>query len=285
MNLWDMNTIKGVLSRHGFHFSKSLGQNFLINPDVCPHMAAECRADGGGVLEIGPGLGILTVDLAKRADKVVTVELDKRLLPVLEETLAGFSNIKVILDDILKTDLKKLMEAEFPGQEIAVCANLPYYITSPVIMRLLEERLPIHSITVMVQKEAAQRLCAQPGSRSCGAVSAAVRYFAEPEILFQVGRENFHPQPNVDSTVIRLNVLKEPPVRIDDEKDFFRVVKAAFGQRRKTILNSLSSGLPFQRETIALALERAEIAPNARAEQLTMEQLAALCNELSSENE
>ncbi|MGX8700209.1 16S rRNA (adenine(1518)-N(6)/adenine(1519)-N(6))-dimethyltransferase RsmA [Caproiciproducens sp.] len=281
MDLSDIRVIKNILARHGFHFSKSLGQNFLINPDICPRMAEECGAQKGvGVLEIGPGVGVLTAELARRADRVVSVELDKRLLPVLDDTLSGYRNVKIVNEDILKADLRKLIETEFSGGEVAVCANLPYYITSPVIMRLLEERLPIRSVTVMVQKEAAERLCAPPGTRSCGAVSAAVRYFAEPEVLFEVNRDNFFPPPNVDSAVIHLNIRKEPPVKINSERDFFALVKAAFGQRRKTVLNSVSAGLSLDRAVVDAALERAGIAPNARAEQLSMEQLAALSNEV-----
>ncbi|WP_457943180.1 16S rRNA (adenine(1518)-N(6)/adenine(1519)-N(6))-dimethyltransferase RsmA [Caproiciproducens sp. LBM24188] len=281
MNLSDLSTIKSVLSRHGFSFAKSLGQNFLINPDVCPRMAEESGAGAGtGVLEVGPGIGVLTAELAKRAEKVVSVELDRRLLPVLRETLADFSNVKVVNGDVMKLDLKQLISEEFSGMDVVVCANLPYYITSPVIMKLLEERLPVKSITVMVQKEAAERLCAAPGTRACGAVSAAVRYFAEPEVLFGVDRSSFVPQPNVDSTVIRLTVREEPPVAIRSEKQFFALVRAAFGQRRKTVLNSVSAGLSLGREVVTAALERAGIVQNARAEQLTMEQLAALSNEL-----
>ncbi len=284
MDLSDIRTIKNVLARHGFNISKSLGQNFLINSEICPRMAEECGAEETvGVLEIGPGVGVLTAELAKRAGKVVSVELDKRLLPVLGETLSDYGNVKIVNEDILKTDIEKLLETEFSNREVAVCANLPYYITSPVIMRFLEERLPIRSITVMVQKEAAQRLCALPGTRACGAVSAAIRYFSEPEILFEVDRSNFFPQPNVDSAVIHLHVLKEPPIKINSEKDFFALVKAAFGQRRKTVLNSVAAGLAVGRETVAAALERAEITANARAEQLSMEQLAALSNEIFSE--
>ena len=286
MNLSDIATIKNVLSRHGFHFSKSLGQNFLINPDVCPRMAAECGAGQGvGVLEVGPGIGVLTAELAMLAEKVVSVELDQRLLPVLNETLAEFSNVKIIHGDVLKLNLQKLIQEEFPGLDVVVCANLPYYITSPVIMRFLEERLPVNAITVMVQKEAADRLCAAPGSRACGAVSAAVRYFSEPQILFRVERTSFIPQPNVDSAVIRLNVRKEPAIRIQSEKNFFALVKAAFGQRRKTVLNSVAAGLSFGKEQVGAALNRAGIAPNARAEQLTMEQLALFSNELFPDKE
>ena len=216
--LSDPSAVKSLLARHGFTFSKSLGQNFLINPSVCPRMAEECGAGPGtGVLEVGPGIGVLTVELAKRAEKVVSIELDKRLLPVLHETLGNHPNAKVVNDDVLKVDLQRLLQEEFAGMDVVVCANLPYYITSPVIMRLLEERLPIRALTVMVQKEAAQRLCAPPGTRACGAVSVAVQYYAEPRVLFQVSRGSFLPPPNVDSTVIRLDVREQPPIYVPDE--------------------------------------------------------------------
>lgn len=281
MNLSDINTIRGVLSRHGFHFSKSLGQNFLVNPEVCPRMAQECGAGKGvGVLEVGPGIGVLTAELAKRAEKVVAVELDQRLLPVLAETLAEYPNVKVVHADIIKIDLNRLIQKEFPNMEVVVCANLPYYITSPVIMRLLEERLPVRAVTVMVQKEAADRLCAEPGTRACGAVSVAVRYFAQPQILFGVERSSFMPPPNVDSAVIQLKVRPEPEIQVEEEKNFFALVKAAFGQRRKTVLNSVAAGLSMGKERVAAALERAGIAPNSRAEQLTMQQFAQFCGEL-----
>ena len=282
--LSDISTIKNVISRHGFHFSKSLGQNFLVNPDVCPQMAAECGAGKGvGVLEVGPGIGVLTAELAERADKVVSIELDSHLIPVLNETLAGLSNVKIVNGDILKIDIRKLISDEFEGMEVIVCANLPYYITSPVIMRFLEERLPISAITVMVQKEAAVRLCALPGTRACGAVSATVRYFSEPQILFGVDRSSFMPQPNVDSAVIRLDVRKEPAIQIKSEKNFFALVKAAFCQRRKTVLNSVSAGLALDKEQVAAALNNVGIVPNSRAEQLTMEQFAVFSNELFSD--
>ena len=220
--LSDIGTIKDILSRHGFTFSKSLGQNFLINPSVCPRMAEFSGADKGvGVIEIGPGIGVLTNELCKLADKVVAIELDKRLLPVLEETLGVYDNLKVVNADVLETDLHKLIEEEFSGMEVVVCANLPYYITSPVIMKLLEDKLPISAITVMVQKEAAQRICAEVGSRQSGAVTVSVNYYAKPEMLFSVSAGSFMPAPKVDSAVIRLNVLDEPPVKVNDEKKFF----------------------------------------------------------------
>lgn len=279
--LSDIGTIKDILSRHGFTFSKSLGQNFLINPSVCPRMAELSGADKGvGVIEIGPGIGVLTNELCKLADKVVAIELDKRLLPVLEETLGVYDNLKVVNADVLETDLHKLIEEEFSGMEVVVCANLPYYITSPVIMKLLEDKLPISAITVMVQKEAAQRICAEVGSRQSGAVTVSVNYYAKPEMLFSVSAGSFMPAPKVDSAVIRLNVLDEPPVKVNDEKKFFSVVKAAFSQRRKVISNSLSSGLSLDKSKTAEVLEKSGVPLNARAEKLSLQNFADIANNL-----
>ena len=279
MELSNIGTIKEILSEYGFTFSKSLGQNFLINPSVCPRMAEYGGAEKGvGVIEVGPGIGVLTCELAKRADKVVAVELDKRLLPVLDETLAEFNNVKVINDDILKIDLKKLIEDEFAGMEVVVCANLPYYITSPVIMKLLEDKLPIKALTVMVQKEAAQRICAEVGTRQSGAVTVAVNYYSTPQLLFNVSAGSFMPAPKVDSAVIRLDILENPRVQLKNEKLFFRIIKSAFGQRRKTLSNSLSSGLSLPKGDIINALETAGVPANYRAEQLTMQQLADIAN-------
>lgn len=275
--LSDISTIRAVLEKNGFHFSKALGQNFLINPSVCPRMAAlSGAADCAGAVEVGPGIGVLTWELSQVAKKVVSIELDKRLLPVLDETLADCDNVKILNADVMKLDLRRMIEEEFPGGEVAVCANLPYYITSPVIMRLLEERLPVTSITVMVQKEAAERLCAHPGERACGAVSAAVWYYAEPEILFQVSRGSFMPAPNVDSAVIRLRIRRTPPVEVADEPFFFRVVRAAFAQRRKTAVNSIANTLGRSKQAVATAFDAAGVPQNARAEALTLEDFAAL---------
>lgn len=281
-NLSNIGIIKDILNRHGFAFSKSLGQNFLINPSVCPRIAEEGNARKGfGIIEIGTGIGVLTAELAKRADKVVAVEIDTRLEPVLKETLAEFSNVQVIYQDVLKVDLRELITQEFAGLEVAVCANLPYYITSPIIMSLLEARLPIKSITVMVQKEAAVRICAEPGTRDVGAVSLAVRYFSTPKLLFHVSRGSFMPAPNVDSCVIRLDVKENTPEQVRDEKFFFRLVRAGFSQRRKTLVNPVSSGLGISKETVREALEKLDIKPTVRAEELTMEQFILLSNWLS----
>ncbi|MBQ6899151.1 MAG: 16S rRNA (adenine(1518)-N(6)/adenine(1519)-N(6))-dimethyltransferase RsmA [Clostridia bacterium] len=281
MKLTDINVIKRILGRHGFSFSKSLGQNFLIDETVCPRMAElGGAAEGTCAIEVGPGMGVLTVELAKRADKVITVELDTRLIPVLAETLSDYRNVEVINADVLKTDLRKLIAENFDGKPVNVCANLPYYITSPILMYLLESRLPVENITVMVQKEAADRLCARVGSRDSGAITVAVNYYAESEVLFDVGRECFTPSPNVDSCVIRLKVRKEPPVKVQDEEFFFRMVKAAFSQRRKTASNGISSGMGIAKDKVGEALTLSGLAPTVRAEALTMEELALLSDNL-----
>ncbi len=277
--LSDIGEIKRILSSHGFTFSKAMGQNFLINPSVCPRMAQMCGADSEkGVIEIGPGIGVLTNELCKIAKKVVAIELDTRLLPVLDETLAEHNNVKVINADVMKVDLHKLIAEEFEGMEVVVCANLPYYITSPIIMKLLEDKLPIKALTVMVQKEAADRLCADVGSRESGAVTVAVNYYSEAEKLFGVSRGSFMPAPNVDSAVIRLNVADKPRVDVADEKLFFKIIKSAFAQRRKTISNSVTSGLGISKDDFKTACENAGISPTARAEALTLEELGNLSN-------
>lgn len=276
--LTDLNTVRDILSRHGFSFSKALGQNFLINPSVCPRMAQLCHPDIDGdfaVLEIGPGIGVLTKELAQVAKRVISIELDTRLLPILQETLAEYPNVTVINGDAMKLDLAAVLKEHAAGLPVVVCANLPYYITSPLLMRLLESRLPIEAVTVLVQKEAAVRLCAQPATRECGAVTLAVRYFAEPEILFSVSRGSFLPAPKVDSSVIRLRLHDTPPCEIADEALFFRLVHAAFGQRRKTLSNSLGAA-GYTKEQIITALQAAELSTTARAEELTLAQYAAL---------
>ena len=280
-HLSDPGRIKEILTRHGFHFSKSLGQNFLINDSVCPRMAEQCGAeDCAGVIEVGPGIGVLTWELSQVAKKVAAIELDQRLFPVLEETLAGCGNVKIIPGDVMKLDLHRLIREEFGDGPVCVCANLPYYITSPVILRFLEGKLPLKSITVMVQKEAAQRLCARPGTRECGAVSVAVHYRCVPQVLFPVGRGSFLPPPKVDSAVIRLDLLQEPPVQVRDEEWFFKVSRAAFAQRRKTAANSISATLGIPKGKIEEGLLAAGAPANARAEQLSLEQFAALANAL-----
>lgn len=282
LELTDIGTIKALLARHGFHFSKALGQNFIVNPSVCPRMADESGIDSeSGVIEIGAGIGVLTAELAKRAKKVVCIELDSKLLPILDETLADFDNIEIINADVLKIDLAALIEEKFGGMPVYVCANLPYYITSPVIMTLLESRLPLKAVTVMVQREAAQRLCAPVGSRLSGAVTVAVDYYAEARKLFDVSAGSFMPAPKVDSSVIRLDIREKPGIEVSDEKLFFSMVHAAFGQRRKTASNSISSGTGIPKAVVAEAIERCGFPPSVRAESMTDEQLAALCEALN----
>ena len=276
-NLSDINVIKSVMGKHGVTFNKGLGQNFLVDPEVCPAMAEAAGLDENTcAIEIGPGVGVLTAELAKRAGKVLSFEVDKRLLPVLDETLSDFNNVEIINEDVMKVDLPEIIEEKCKGMEIAVCANLPDYITSPIIMLLLESKLPIKSVTVMVQKEAADRLCAEVGSRDGGAVTVAVSYYAQAEKLFFVPRDSFLPPPKVNSEVIQLTIRKEPPVKVENEEFFFKLVKAAFSQRRKTAENSISAGLGINKNIVAEALENADLERTVRAEKLTMEDFANL---------
>ena len=280
-NLSNISVVKELLSRHGFTFSKALGQNFLVNPTVCPKIAEMGNAKPGfGVIEIGTGIGVLTNELCKRADKVVAIEIDERLKPVLEETLAEYDNFKLIISDVLKVDLHKLIKDEFEGLDVAVCANLPYYITSPIIMSLLESRLPIKSVTVMVQKEAGTRLLANVGSRDMGAVTVAVNYFSEPRLLFNVSRGSFMPSPNVDSCVIRFDIRENTPSGVTDEQFFFKTVRAAFSQRRKTLGNSVASAMGIDKPTVFKAIEECGLPQSCRPESLTMEQLISFCESL-----
>ena len=279
--LTHINTVRELLTRHGFTFSKALGQNFLINPSVCPRMAeAAVTNEHTGVIEIGPGIGVLTNELCRRARKVVAIEVDERLLPVLSETLSEYDNLKVIRADVMELDLNRLIAEEFGGMEVVVCANLPYYITSPIIMKLLEDHLPIKSITVMVQKEAAQRLSAQPGTRDSSAITVAVSYYADTEWLFGVSSGSFMPAPKVDSAVIRLN-LRAFERRPRDEAALFRVIKAAFAQRRKTVLNSLSSSLGLDKSAVSDILMMAQVDPSARAERLTLDDFVRIADAFS----
>ena len=274
MDLCDINQIRALLDRHGFHFSKSLGQNFLIE-DWVPRDIADASGvgAGAGVLEIGPGIGPLTVQLAQRADKVAAVELDKALLPILAETLADFPNVTVIPGDVMKLDLPALVAEQFPGLSPMVCANLPYNITTPVLTLLLESGL-FTAVTVMIQKEVAQRICAGPGSKDYGAFSVLCQYYAKTKYLFEVPRECFLPAPKVTSAVVRLT-MQEPPACVHDKDFFFRVVRGAFGLRRKTLLNALSAALRG-------CIEAAGLPPDIRGERLSIPQFAALADQISA---
>jgi 16S rRNA (adenine1518-N6/adenine1519-N6)-dimethyltransferase len=330
MNLSSPSEIKALLQKNGFNFSKALGQNFLINPSVCPRMAeAAIPGPEYGVIEVGPGIGVLTVELAQRAQKVIAIELDERLYPILDETLADYPNAHVVPGDILEVDLHKLIADEFILRDeagdpvldesgaprlmpLVLCANLPYYITSPVIMKLLSEDLPIENLTVMVQKEAADRLCADVGTRAAGAVTVTIQYYAEAEQLFFVSKGSFLPAPKVDSEVIRLT-LRQPGTSAgssassgssasassaansaagaansaagaantdrlskEDADRFFKMVQAGFSQRRKTIMNSFSAALGMNKADLGELLDSVDVPRTARIEQLTMDQLLAV---------
>ena len=278
-NLTDPNIIKYLCKKYGFTFSKGMGQNFITDETV-PAIMAKTAADGAeGVLEIGPGFGTLTAALGAKAKKVLCCELDDRLKPVLSETLAGFNNISFVWGDFLKLDLKKLLDEEFPALNVSVAANLPYYITTPVIMALIESRLPFKKIVVMVQKEVAERLCAKAGSKDYGAITLTVNYFCRCSILKIVPAASFIPAPKVDSAVVCMEVLDAPSVTPKNEKLFFRVIKAAFSQRRKTLVNALSGAGCFgDKQTVLGAVRRANLAPSIRGEALDINDFCRLAD-------
>lgn len=270
--------IKYLCNKHGFSFKKGYGQNFLTDSEVLSNIAKSAETDG--ILEIGPGFGTLTAFLAEEAKKVVSVEIDESLSPVLKETLAGFDNICIRFEDIMKTDIKKLLDDEFSGMDVSVAANLPYYVTTPILMRLLEEKLPFKNIIIMVQKEVAERIVAKPGKKDYGALSLAVSYYAEAKIIENVPADKFIPKPKVDSAVVALRLLDKPPVEAE-EKDYFRLVKAAFSQRRKTLINALSnSGAYKDKDHIRSVLESMGYAPNIRGEVLSMQEFSDLAIKL-----
>ena len=279
MNLCDINQIKALLARHGFHFSKSMGQNFLIEDRVPRDIAAASGAGPGvGVLEVGPGIGPLTVQLAGRADRVVSVELDRSLLPILTETLADCPNAEVVSGDILKTDIPALIGEKFQGVRAVACANLPYNITTPAITALIQANC-FDSITVMIQREVAKRICAAPGTADYGAFSVFCQYHTAPEYLFEVPPDCFLPAPKVTSAVVRMTP-RPAPEEVDDPDHFFRVVRAAFALRRKTLLNSLAAGLGTPREEIARAIARCSLPADIRGERLSIPQFAQLSRRL-----
>lgn len=276
---------KEVLRKYELAAKKSLGQNFLVDLNILNKIVSAAELDETkGALEIGPGIGALTQQLAKRAARVVAVEIDQRMLPVLEETLEPYPNASVLHGDVLKTDLAEVLEAKFKDLSgVSVVANLPYYITTPIIMKLLEERLPLENIVVMIQKEVADRMAAKPGTKDYGSLSVAVQYYCEPQVVTIVPHTVFIPQPNVDSAVIRLKVRQEPPVQVEDEKLYFEVVQASFAQRRKTLSNNLLSRF-FTKETkpkMEAALQEAGIDPSRRGETLSLQEFAALTTALA----
>lgn len=272
------NTIE-VLKKYNFNFQKKYGQNFLVDSHVLEKIIASAGiTQEDCVLEIGPGIGTMTQYLAEKAREVIAVEIDKNLIPVLKDTLSDYSNVTILHEDILKVDIKGLADTENGGRAIKVVANLPYYITTPIIMGLFESGVPLKSITVMVQKEVADRMQVGPGTKDYGALSLAVQYYAKPEIVAQVGPNCFIPKPNVGSAVIRLTRYEEPPVRVRDEKFMFRLIRAAFNQRRKTLVNSLcNAGIEgVNKEDIVNALDEMKISRTVRGEALTLEQFGQL---------
>ena len=268
-----------LVKKHGFKFTKSLGQNFLIDDNIVDKIVAGAGiGPGDKIIEVGPGIGTLTREMASRAQNLMAVEIDKNLIPILEDTLGDYDNVKIVNEDIIKADIRGLIDENLGGGPVKLVANLPYYITTPIIMRFLEENINVTDIVVMVQKEVAERMNAQPGGKDFGALSVAVQYYCDTEIVAKVPRHLFVPQPNVDSIVIALRVRPERKYKVDDEDLYFKVVKAAFGQRRKTLLNSISSRGNLAKDQVKEALEEAGIDPKRRGETLSLDEFAILSN-------
>lgn len=280
-NLTSPAVIREILSENSFNFSKSLGQNFLINEEVLEKMIVNSEIDAASnVLEIGPGFGTLTQRLCMHAKKVVSVEIDSTVIPILKENVSEFDNIKIINKDIMKTDISKLINDEFGNEKVKVAANLPYYITTPIIMALIEPGLPVTDLTVMIQKEVAERIGAKPGNKSYGALTVAVNFYAEPEIICTVTPSSFMPQPKVSSAVIRLKMRDKPAVEVKSTEKFFNVVRASFGQRRKTLLNALANSnlLNITKDETKRILNRAGIDEKRRGETLSMREFADIAD-------
>ena len=268
-----------LVKKHGFKFTKSLGQNFLIDDNIVDKIVAGAGiGPGDKIIEVGPGIGTLTREMASRVETLMAVEIDKNLIPILEDTLGDYDNVKIVNEDIIKADIRGLIDENLGGGPVKLVANLPYYITTPIIMRFLEENINVTDIVVMVQKEVAERMNAQPGGKDFGALSVAVQYYCDTEIVAKVPRHLFVPQPNVDSIVIALRVRPERKYKVDDEDLYFKVVKAAFGQRRKTLLNSISSMGNLSKDQVKEALEEAGIDPKRRGETLSLDEFAILSN-------
>ena len=284
MELYNPSVIRGIKNKYGFKFSRSLGQNFLTNKEVIDGIVEGADITKEDlVIEIGPGIGVLTAAAAEKAGKVIAIEIDTNLVTILGDTLAEFDNVKVINENVLKLNLAKIIKEEAGDYKaVKVIGNLPYYITTAIIMKLLEEKLPVESITIMMQKEVADRIKSSPGSRIYGAISVAVQYYCRVNIVEDVPKEYFMPMPKVDSAVLRLDVRKEAPVNLLDEKMFFRCIKAGFSQRRKTLLNSLT-GTGFGKGVISKCLVNAGIDGKRRAETLSLSDFAAVANELVKE--
>jgi len=279
MNLTDIRVIKDIERKFNFGFSKGLGQNFLLDEAVLNDIVDAAEIESG-VLEVGPGFGVLTKSLLQTAKKVVTIELDHRLIPVLNYTLAEFDNLKIVEGDVLKIDLRALIANEFDGNKISIAANLPYYITTPIITKLIEEKLPIKNIVVMVQKEVAERIVAKPGKKDYGAISVLCQYYTAPRIVTIVPSTSFFPAPKVDSAVLCMEVLEKPAISVQDERMFFKVVKVAFSQRRKTLLNCLASGFGIDKATLVAMLDKISVEPNVRGEKLGLDEFEKIAVEI-----
>ena len=279
--LTSISTIKYIMKKYGFKFSKGLGQNFIIDENIVEKILNGADiSENDFILEVGPGIGVMTKAMAERAKKVVSVEIDSTLIPVLEETLAESNNVKIINEDILKLDINKVIEEEFNGVAPKVIANLPYYVTTPIIMRFLEENIPVEDIVVMIQKEVGERIGASPNSKTYGSLSVVIQYYSNPTVVAKVPRTVFMPQPNVDSIVVRLNILKSPKVELLDKEIFFKTVKSAFSMRRKTLLNTISAGFSMDKEMVRNIFEKADIDYKRRGESLSIYEFAELSNKI-----
>ena len=278
MNLCDLNTIRNIMKAFGIAFRKELGQNFLTNRGVVEEISESCMESGTNtVLEVGPGIGVLTKELAERYENVISLEIDKNLLPVLDYTLGDYKNVKIINEDVMKTDLDTLLAPYFESGKVSVCANLPYYITTPILMKLLESRLPFESITIMIQSEVADRLTAKAGKSDYGAITAVLAYYGISERLFTVTADNFVPAPKVDSAVVKITLYKEIPYKPKSEELMFRTIKAAFEQRRKTLSNALSNGFgELSKDEIREIIEACGHRPDIRGEKLDISEFVAL---------
>ncbi|MFA5527000.1 MAG: 16S rRNA (adenine(1518)-N(6)/adenine(1519)-N(6))-dimethyltransferase RsmA [Peptostreptococcales bacterium] len=280
--LYAPRTINDIMKKHDFKTSKRYGQNFLTDGNIVRKIVdAAATTKDDLIIEIGPGIGTLTAELAKEAGKVLAIEIDKRLIPILNENLKEFENIRIMNIDFLLADIEKIIKEEKPIGDVKIIGNLPYYITTPIIMKILEEKIKVKSITIMVQKEVADRLKAHPGTKEYGAISVAVQYYADIKMISQVSREVFLPKPHVDSAVIRLDIRKKPAVEVENEELFFQLVKAGFNQRRKTLLNALSQLSSFNKVALEKTLIKCEIDPKRRAETLSLEEFALLERALS----
>jgi len=281
--LYAPSTIKGLKDSYDFKFSKSLGQNFLTDRNIVNHIVEGAGvAPGDLVIEIGPGIGVITWEAAQIAEKVIAVEIDKTLIPILEETLGQCDNVQIVNQDILKTDINQLIaEHRRNGQPVKIIGNLPYYITTPIIMKILEERVPAESITIMMQKEVAERINAQPSTKDYGSLSVAVQYYCDTRIVAHVPKEVFMPQPKVGSSVLRLDIRKDKKVELINDEVFFQCVKAGFGQRRKTLLNSMMGVKGATKEIVKESLKAAGIDPARRAETLNLDEFAELSNRMA----